>query len=137
MSIKPSEFLDFAKQCNQTKEEVYFRCAISRAYYCAYHEVLSKLQNPPNLKPSAHGNLIKYLQGKFDNHTLPKNYDKITAGALANMLAIMRRKRNESDYELSKNVSQMAVDAILLEAENVIAEADKLLIGIPKKQKKQ
>ncbi|SET27946.1 hypothetical protein [Thorsellia anophelis] len=129
MSIKPSEFLDFAKQCNQTKNEVNFRCSISRAYYSAYHEVLSQLIDPPDLRPSAHDNLIKYLKGKFNDKALPTKYDKVTAGAIANMLAFMRKKRNESDYDLNRNISQMAVDSVILHAENTIEAASKLIIN--------
>lgn len=133
MSIKPKDLLNFAKACQKKQDEVFLRSAISRAYYAAYHEVSSKLINPPNLRPSAHENLIKYLRDKHDKYTLPNIYDNLTADAIANMLSLIKRKRHQSDYDLAKTISSSDVLITIYNAEKIVLATNHLVIKTIKK----
>lgn len=117
MPVNSIDFLTFAKSSMQRKDEIGFRNAVARAYYCAYHHVLPCMQLGPK---DSHQGLIDYL--KNDSWKGNENFAKADLVGLGYILDTMKAKRVISDYRLDANVTETEAKVAILSAENLISK---------------
>lgn len=98
MSIKPSEFLDFAENILASDEEINCRNAISRSYYSLYHSVCEELKHCP---PTSHQGVISYLRS--NNQEL---LDPMVMRRIAAILEQTKKQRHVADYDLDHNIDE-------------------------------
>jgi uncharacterized protein (UPF0332 family) len=125
MPITPNDILDFAERCSKNNQEVDFRNAIARAYYAAYHKVLSNLKNAPSSKEaSAHKALIDYLSDDAFKHevSLEQNASK----SLGYILQGLKMRRGDSDYSLDKSFTQNDADVAIKDAKKFFTRCDEI-----------
>ncbi|QUG75074.1 hypothetical protein GKQ23_08760 [Erwinia sp. E602] len=117
MPIISTDFINFAEQCLARKDEIGFRNAVGRAYYGAYHHVISAMSSGPK---DSHKDLISYLQG--DAWRLEaETYTRKELLALGYILKAMKDQRTISDYFLEKTVTKNSALIAIKNAHNVIA----------------
>lgn len=97
--------------------EAYYRSAISRAYYCVYHNVKEFVKNngfieSPERKGDRHAEIIDYLNNN-DRHWAGGHLDRL------------KKNRHTSDYKNNKQVDQRFVATSLMFAVNVINDINK------------
>ncbi|EAA5549121.1 hypothetical protein ABK178_002755 [Salmonella enterica subsp. enterica serovar Brandenburg] len=92
MAIINSDFLNFAIDCYGRKDEIGFRNSISRSYYAIYHKSLANAEMP-RCAANHHAALINYIDG-LGNQKDQKMKE------LARLLRLMRKARNDADYNL-------------------------------------
>jgi uncharacterized protein (UPF0332 family) len=89
MTVESREFLDFAEwvqKADPNNKEISLRCAISRAYYGAFHAAIEHLD----------------LNGYQDHKSVIKEVKKRNF-ALGNKLYALKSRRVDADYELNRN----------------------------------
>jgi uncharacterized protein (UPF0332 family) len=113
MTIKSSDFCDFADEMmdlgRRTKQEIYYRNAASRAYYCSLHrcrELLTRKYGFRTTEVNSHQQVIDALYG----HHLEE---------LAISLSRMRTYRVRADYELNDIFTQLDATLVLREAQSI------------------
>ncbi|HAK6115658.1 TPA: hypothetical protein ACXZT8_000273 [Salmonella enterica] len=97
MAIINSDFLKFAIDCYGRKDEIGFRNSISRSYYAMYHKSLANVEMPC-CAVNHHAALINYIDG------LGNEKDQKMKEA-ARLLRLMRKARNDADYNLDVTVT--------------------------------
>lgn len=123
MPITPKQILDFAERCSKNNQEVDLRNAIARAYYAAYHRVLSSLKNAPSSKgASAHQALIEYLTTDAYKHE--ESLNEKDSRSLGYILLSLKMRRGDSDYSLDKSVTQNQADVAIKDANNFFTRCD-------------
>jgi uncharacterized protein (UPF0332 family) len=131
--ITPVRFMVFAKKilAQTTPPEEEYRSAISRAYYCLYHEALSVLIQKYSL------DLIASIERKKKRRLNPEERAKLSAldpeflkqfnlhqiisdtlfslryYAVATMFKGYRVKRNQADYDINYNITFNDADVIV------------------------
>lgn len=105
MSVTPIDWLNEARRCAESSEEISLRTAVSRGYYAGYHRALEVSFLCPALPPSpdktegVHASLIR----RFDS--APKSF---LGSPLARQIRVYLMKsralRVMADYELGKTV---------------------------------
>lgn len=105
MPCKPIDFLNLAKQLSSGKEEIDWRCAISRAYYAALHWADER----KDLCPEIHLDTIKGGSHERIIQRYCRNTGSSQSRSLGYILQDMRNKRESADYELRD--SFLGVDA--------------------------
>lgn len=106
MSVKPSEFLDFAESILASCQEINCRNAISRSYYSLYHSVCEKLKNCP---PTSHQGVISYLRNKNQ-----ESLDPMTMRKIAAILEQTKKQRHVADYDLNHNIDESDAKSTLI-----------------------
>ena len=93
MSCTTADFLKVANRLSAGVEEIDWRCAISRAYYCAYHESLTCVHVCPE---------IGYVRGGMHQQTIERFCQSSdgTAKKLGYVLRDLRNRREAADYKL-------------------------------------
>ena len=95
------DWIDYFKLANNlladfdsTLEEAYYRRAISRYYYSAFHITENKMKTKYKYTPqtaNAHQKLIEFLRNKkTNNHKIEKIWDNLRS---------LNNQRNSSDYD--------------------------------------
>ncbi|MCK5061792.1 hypothetical protein KAR28_04525 [Candidatus Parcubacteria bacterium] len=97
--------------------EAYYRSAISRAYYFAFHRskdfaINNGFIEDPKRGGDRHREIISYL----------KNINKFDAG---NYLEKLKKNRHTSDYDNDKNVDQRLVRTSLLFVTTTISDLER------------
>lgn len=106
MAVQHTDFLNFAIDSAKRCDEIGYRNAVARAYYCAYHRVNGMMRNGPK---DSHQGLIDYLRG--DSWRMGcESYDKKQLIALSHTLSSMRDQRVISDYGLNDVVESTHAD---------------------------
>lgn len=116
MSVQCTDFLKFAIDSSARGDEIGYRNAVARSYYCAYHRVNGMMKKGPK---DSHQGLIDYLHGDAWRLSC-ELYEKKYLVALAHTLKAMKDQRVISDYGLNDSVDKMNSDA-------AIATCNKLL----------
>ena len=98
-------------------DEARCRSAISRAYYSAFHfarDFLEEFEIIVSAGPSGHGEVYRYLF----NCGVP------TAQSAARQLDVLRRNRNQADYDLNARHFESCTSAVfhIAQASNIKAE---------------
>jgi hypothetical protein len=128
MPTKPSEFMTQARMLLMMPKEVNYRSAISRAYYCLFHEVRENIDKTTKYKQilidtlkedyKDRGKLTDEINQKIENydiaHISPRPrfhwiYKKALLKIdidLGNAFGDFEDKRNEADYDLNKTIKQ-------------------------------
>lgn len=115
MSVSSRDFLQFASECLSGEDEIWFRNAVARSYYAAYHHTRKHFPQAPQ---ESHARLICYLAGEEAARKEPATENQLKS--LAYILREMKKKRIIADYKLEKTVSRR-------EAENCIQQCNKLI----------
>jgi len=111
------EYLNLAKEIAadttlQSTEEAKLRCAISRAYYAAFHNAVKVVfpQGPPEIA-GIHGELTRELKSSDDRVRRQLGVD----------LDRLKGRRHKADYQanIPGNLTALTEDA-LIEAEDII-----------------
>lgn len=97
MAINNSVFLKFALDCYGRNDEIGFRNSISRSYYAMYHKSLANVEMPC-CTANHHSALINYIDA------LGNEKDQKMKEA-ARLLRLMRKARNDADYNLDVTVT--------------------------------
>ena len=124
MPCKPRELLALAKSLQASKgSEAVERCAVSRAYYAALHEVDATFIQRAEFRvdgESSHREIISRAT-VYGNSLSP---GRTEAGQVAQMMTRLRRARNKADYELDKAFPAKDAAEILTRAELVLNLCD-------------
>lgn len=109
MSIKPSDFLDFAESVLINNNEISNRNAVSRSYYSLYHSVCAELKHCP---PTSHSGIISYLRSRNENKG--EDLDQSTMLKLAALLEQTKKQRVVADYDLEHNIDETDAKSTIL-----------------------
>ena len=124
MPCKPRELLALAKSLQASKgSEAFERCAVSRAYYAALHEVDATFIQRAEFRidgESSHREIISRAT-VYGNSLNP---GRTEAGQVAQIMTRLRRARNKADYELEKAFSPKEAEEVLSRAEFVLNLCD-------------
>lgn len=101
MSISGLDFLDFAKDCMLREDEIGYRNAIARSYYCIYHVADSILVNHPR---ESHAGLAGYLIDSAWRGN--EDYNKHDLQRLGFLLRQQHGKRKIADYRLNETITK-------------------------------
>lgn len=119
MAVTSQDFLSLAKELSTRQEEICWRGAVSRAYYCIYHEcqfLREKLPEAPyDSDPKGiHDRFIK----QFTTYT---GNDELSRGirAIGYILATFKDIRTEADYEIEHSFRQRTVQEAFQYVENI------------------
>ncbi|MBM6605532.1 hypothetical protein JTF19_05050 [Enterobacteriaceae bacterium RIT814] len=115
MPVTSADFLQFAKDCADRKDEIGYRNAIARAYYSAYHHVAPCLKNGPK---DSHQGLVDYLI--TDAWKGNEAFAKQDLVGLGYMLRTLKDQRVISDYRLNDQVTEIQSKTAIKTVENLI-----------------
>lgn len=97
MSVINADFLAVAETLVQTQSEIFWRSAVNRAYYAAYHtavqSAVAMFGYVPNFARSAHREIIEC----FREHNKANIADSLDA---------LRKQRTKADYMATKELTQ-------------------------------
>jgi uncharacterized protein (UPF0332 family) len=124
VSLRPLELLDVAKDVAQkSSSEGHRRCAISRAYYCAFHTLQEVVAVLPEEKPSEH----PYI-GHRETYRRLKAWrpEDASLKPLAHAAKLVSKyykaaldMRENADYRLNLDISQSHVEEQLRNLEEL------------------
>lgn len=124
MPINCKDFLTFAEECLDRNDEIGYRNAISRAYYCSYHAIKSVINfEPPKNQPS-HESVIKYLSSPAKDEKIPNT----TLRSLGFRLAVQKKLRSRSDYCLDETIYEQEALDFLKNVNTFIQDIEKHII---------
>lgn len=109
MSVKPSDFLDFAENVLSNNDEISCRNAISRSYYSLYHSVCGELKYCP---PTSHHGVISYLRSTKANNK--ESLDPMVMRRVAAILEQTKKQRQVADYDLNHNINDTDAKSTIL-----------------------
>ena len=89
MTFPYNEHLELAKELSKTDKPAYLRSAISRAYYAVYIKACYVANEHNRKDRSSH----QAISDKYKKHDDPD------AQVIGEVLADLRKKRNEADYD--------------------------------------
>ncbi|WP_241574581.1 hypothetical protein [Rosenbergiella nectarea] len=122
MPVSSIDFLNFAKDSISRNDEIGFRNAVARAYYCAYHHVAPIMVNAPQ---DSHKDLIgNLINDSWKGNEIFQKFDLI---ALGHMLNQMKGKRVISDYKLNSVVTESEATIAILSAEKLISKCSDMI----------
>lgn len=110
MAIVPQDLLESAKRLAALSNEADTRSAVSRSYYCSYHEASAVAETLPdhhnmaNIKGGMHERLAKKLAEfplKMIGFTEDQSRIIRSVGVMLNQLKTQRR---QADYELNDEI---------------------------------
>lgn len=119
MAVVSEDFLSLAKELSHHNTEICWRSAVSRAYYCIYHEC----QPVGNTLPEApydsdpkgiHDRFIK----KFTAYE-EKTPFKMKIRSIGHMLRCLKDMRVEADYEIDHDFRQTSVQEVFQYIEKI------------------
>ncbi len=118
--MEAKTFFTFSQKLVQMREEPALRSAVSRAYYAAYHcsiGLVRELGFSFEKGAPAHEKIYQYL----------RNTEVQDAIAAANDLKLLRKRRNEADYELDSGEfkDHIACQIDLARTQLVISQIEK------------
>jgi len=98
MVVSPDDFKSHSERIEDYEDEIARRCAISRRYYYIFH-LLREENNPHsqsyfNYGPGDHGEASSFIQ-------------RVGYKNLADDLDDLRDARNEADYDIDDNISDL------------------------------
>ena len=136
MPCKPLDLLSLAKTLGASQGgEAAERCAASRAYYAALHEVDATFFDRPEFKrdgESSHREIISRAV-VYGKSIKPGRTD---AAQIAQLMNRMRRSRNKADYAIEELFTTTESTEILSRAELVInlcqSVSSKLTVAVKK-----
>lgn len=116
MGIASKEFLFSAEELlsKDNAKEIDFRNAISRAYYCAFHQVQDYVEHAPD----GHRPLIKHLKNKHNQET-KLSYDQYFEAAV--LLDQLRTLREVADYCINDTVYDIPAKTSVRTVKDLIA----------------
>jgi uncharacterized protein (UPF0332 family) len=117
VSCQPENFLTLATKLAPSKEEIERRCAVSRAYYAAFHWARELVTKCPPIdfgaeKVGSHERVLRRLRAYRESK------DALKA---AYILADLKTKREGADYDLTGDVTAEDASQALMIAERVKA----------------
>lgn len=122
MSIDSSQFMTVAKEliADEKNHEIALRCAGSRAYYALYHAALEALSRKGKVlvkvdKAGDHASVIATLSSMGPN-----------AKSISVAMGVIRRFRNDCDYDLSMHVKPKKTAMKVAEAQILIDRLSRL-----------
>lgn len=97
MPVSASDFVSQAECLKNSDLEIDWRTSISRSYYAVYHQAveLARGQGFKATPPSVHGQLFGFLEEKHPTKT-----------SIVRRMRIMRKNRNNADYEMNETISK-------------------------------
>ena len=122
--ISGREFLTLAEAWSHGSHEAEWRCAVSRAYYAAFHESRRLLNELGFVVPRA-DLAHAFLWRRLENSGVP------TLAKVGANLSFLRRERNRADYDIDLKVTQptalksVAVAAELISNLNQLSDSDR------------
>lgn len=124
MAITCHELMSLAHWQRRMAGEPWRRCALSRAYYAAYHRCLSweaSLRYPSQAAGSGgiHQQLIDRLKSP---HPACSAAERSRSLRLGRLLEAQRSRRVQADYKRHRDVATEALQAQLNDAQRVFAE---------------
>ncbi len=117
--ISARAFLSLAETWSRGRTEAEWRCAVSRAYYAAFHECRTTLVALGFVVPRAdlaHAFLWRRLENSGHDHAI----------RIGTELSMLRRDRNRADYDLHTNVTQVVAFAAVGSATWIISTLENL-----------
>ena len=120
--MEAKTFFTFAQKLAQMRDEPALRSAVSRAYYyAAYHFSIGLVREigfPFEKGAQAHEKIYQYLRST-------QIQDAVSA---ANDLKLLRKRRNEADYELESNEfkDHVSCQIDLARAHLILSQIEKL-----------
>ncbi len=119
--MEAKTFFTFAQKLVQMRDEPALRSAVSRAYYAAYHFSIGLVREIGfqfEKGAPAHEKIYQYL----------RNTQMQDAVSAANDLKLLRKRRNEADYELdsSEFKDHISCQIDLARAQLIISQVEKL-----------
>ncbi len=126
MAIVTEELLTLARELAEQESEVHWRSAVSRAYYCCYHEcraIAARLPEAPYAaEPKGmHDRIIKqfttYSGGAQKSRSLR---------AIGYILAGFKELRTTADYDIAANFSRSTVSEAFQYVDNIRKKLKKL-----------
>jgi len=112
MPVSGEKFLEAADTIykkNESREEIYYRCSASRAYYAAFHVAKKHFHLP---RKTRHITVIDILK---KNHR-----------STGEKLKELKELREDADYELDKYISQYIADKCIKLSNNIINKLNNL-----------
>ena len=123
MPINCKDFLSLANDSLERGDEIGYRNAISRAYYCAFHAIKSAIDfEAPKGKPT-HETLINYLVSANKDEKIP--YLKLRS--LGYRLAAQRKLRSKSDYQLAETICEQEANEFLESTKLFLADIEEFI----------
>ncbi len=135
MSTSPHDLLKLAENLRQQEaNESALRCAVSRAYYAALHQVQrvfeQRSQNARINGESSHAEII----GRATAYGNTLSPGRENARTIATYLTRMRHVRNQADYDLDGNFLILECDRVIERSRSVLSLCNEV---IEKRQKAQ
>lgn len=87
MTVTPADFLRISEELIENSDEIYYRTAASRAYYCIFHiceQFAAQLPGTVNPNEGSHKRIINKLKRN------PDNQDIRTIGNLMDQMRVLR-----------------------------------------------
>ena len=117
--ISGREFLTLAESWSHGTREAEWRCAVSRAYYAAFHESRALLNELGFVVPRA-DLAHAFLWRRLENSGVP------TLAKVGANLSFLRRERNRADYDIDLNVTQPTALKSVAVAADMISHLNRL-----------
>jgi uncharacterized protein (UPF0332 family) len=113
MTIDASDFCNFADEMmekgRQTGQEIYYRNAASRAYYCSLHQCQNLLTRKYGFQAKGENSHQKVIDALYQ-HNLNE---------LAILLSRMRTYRVRADYQLNEIFTKRDAQSVLMDAQSI------------------
>lgn len=116
------DFYECVKNTPANATEVEFRNAISRIYYCVYHEILSLIEKYTDLKI-----IYDELKGQYSSHKLLQNvfftyttrFKNLQYTHIAKSLETLHNLRCDADYHLDEQIKFADYNSMLFEVQDL------------------
>ncbi len=108
--VTPEELIAFAERLAKDPSEVSQRAAVSRAYYAAFLHVAGRLEQEG----------LYRRRGSAAHHGRVEEAAPLLAEPAGHFLYILRRKRNEADYDIDDDFPAGSMEFILLSARRLL-----------------
>jgi len=117
MSTTPEDLLNLAQNLSEKSKESYWRCAVSRGYYAAFHSCLNI--SPDSIRKAhvnVHEKLIEWMRSGRDS----EDENKLLLAEIGLELDQLRKKRVKADYRLQEFFHQGDTKASVLKSFKII-----------------
>lgn len=119
MAIGTEDLLMLARELAEQDSEIYWRSAVSRAYYCAYHECQATAVHLPEAPYAAdpkgvHDRVIKQFTTSAGNAQKARKLR-----AIGYVLASIKELRTTADYDIADDFSQTKASEAFQYVDNI------------------
>lgn len=118
--VDPSSLLELARELVASKRETHFRCAVSRAYYSAFHaarQALRRLGFSIRQGDQAHAAV----------HRRWSNCGHAELAKIGELLNDLRSERNVADYDIDQAFVSRRADEAIADADVVFSQLTRKL----------